>query len=159
ASVATLGSADRAAETQASGTSSTAAQTAGPDACQTERCATMASEPTFGPPPDPNAVTGASDAPLDVAHRTLTAISRYEILGELGRGAMGVVYHAREVRLNRPCAIKMILAGGHASPEAATRFLAEAEAVARLHHPNVVQIHRIGEAGGLPFLELEYVEG
>jgi hypothetical protein len=119
----------------------------------------MASEPTFGPPPDPNAVTGASDAPLDVAHRTLPAISGYEILGELGRGAMGVVYHAREVRLNRPCAIKMILAGGHASPEAATRFLAEAEAVARLHHPNVVQIHRIGEAGGLPFLELEYVEG
>ena len=53
----------------------------------------------------------------------------------------------------------MILAGAHADPEAAARFLAEAEAVARLQHPNIVQIHDIGEADGLPFLELEYVEG
>src|SRR5262249_56679158 len=132
---------------------------ADPDRAHPDRGAPTAPEPPSGPPPDPTAVTGASDAPLDVAHRTLPAISGYEILGELGRGAMGVVYHAREVRLNRPCAIKMILAGAHASPEAAARFLAEAEAVAKLHHPNVVQIHRIGEAGGLPFLELEYVEG
>jgi WD40 repeat protein len=119
----------------------------------------LASEPTFGTPPDPHAVTGASGTPLDLTHRALPAISGYEILGQLGRGAMGVVYHAREVRLNRPCAIKMILAGAHASPEARVRFLVEAEAVAKLHHPNVVQIYRIGEAGGLPFLELEYVEG
>ena len=50
----------------------------------------------------------------------------------------------------------MILGGAHASPEAATRFLAEAEAVARLQHPNIVQIHHVGEVDGLPFFELEY---
>jgi hypothetical protein len=119
----------------------------------------LASEPAFGPPPDPHAVTSASDPPLDITLHALPAISGYEILGQLGRGAMGVVYHAREIHLNRPCAIKMILAGAHASPEARARFLVEAEAVAKLHHPNVVQVHRIGEAGGLPFLVLEYVEG
>ena len=91
--------------------------------------------------------------------RAVPAIAGYEILGELGRGGMGVVYKARQVRLNRPCALKMILAGAHAAPEAAARFLAEAEAVARLQHPNVVQIHPIGEADGLPFFELEYVDG
>jgi serine/threonine protein kinase len=156
---ATPSPADRADFTHTSEISSTAAQTAEPDACQNDLGATGASEPSFVPPPDPNAVTSAGDAPLDRTRRSLPAIPGYEILGELGRGAMGVVYHAREVRLNRPCAIKMILAGAHASPEAASRFLVEAEAVAKLHHPNVVQIHRIGEAGGLPFLELEYLEG
>ncbi len=93
------------------------------------------------------------------SHRAVSAIPGYEILGELGRGGMGVVYRARQVRLNRPCALKMILGGAHASPDAATRFLAEAEAVARLQHANIVQIHHIGEADGLPFFELEYVDG
>ncbi len=96
---------------------------------------------------------------LETPTRAVPAISGYEILGELGRGGMGVVYRARQVRLNRPCALKMILGGAHASPEAATRFLAEAEAVARLQHPNIVQIHHIGEADGLPYFELEYVDG
>ena len=83
----------------------------------------------------------------------------YEIEGELGRGGMGVVYHARQIKLNRPCALKMILAGAHASPDALLRFMAEAETVARLEHPNVVRIHHIGEADGLPFFELEYLAG
>ena len=83
----------------------------------------------------------------------------YEIEGELGRGGMGVVYQARQIQLNRPCALKMILAGAHASPEALLRFMAEAETVARLEHPNVVRIHHIGEADGLPFFELEYLAG
>jgi WD40 repeat protein/tRNA A-37 threonylcarbamoyl transferase component Bud32 len=86
-------------------------------------------------------------------------IPGYEIVGELGRGAMGVVYQARQVRLNRPCALKMILAGQHASPEATSRFLAEAKAVARLRHPHIIQIHGIGEHEGRSYLELEHVEG
>jgi WD40 repeat protein len=83
----------------------------------------------------------------------------YEVLGELGRGGMGVVYLARQVRLNRPCALKMILAADHAGPTAVARFLAEAEAVARLRHPNVVQVYGAGDYDGHPYLELEYVEG
>jgi len=85
--------------------------------------------------------------------------SGYVIDGELGRGGMGVVYLARKVALNRPCALKMILAGPHAGPMATARFLAEAEAVARLHHPDIVQIYHLGEVDGLPFIELEYLPG
>jgi WD40 repeat protein len=91
--------------------------------------------------------------------RSRPAVDGYEILGELGRGGMGIVYLARQVRLNRRCALKMILAGAHANPEVAARFLAEAEAIARLQHPHIVQIHHVGEADGLPFIELEYVSG
>jgi WD40 repeat protein len=91
--------------------------------------------------------------------RPLPAVDGYEILGELGRGGMGVVYRARHVGLNRPCVLKMILAGDHAGAQAVARFLTEAEVVARLQHPNVVQIHHVGQAGGLPFFELEYVAG
>ena len=91
--------------------------------------------------------------------RPVPTIPGYEIADEVGRGAMGVVYRARQVFLNRPCALKLILAGAHADPVAAVRFLGEAEAVARIQHPNIVQIHAMGDAGGLPFLELEYLAG
>ena len=114
--------------------------------------------PTIGLLPEADYTKGV-DAVSETTARAVPAISGYEILGELGRGGMGVVYRARQVRLNRPCALKMILGGAHASPEAATRFLAEAEAVARLQHPNIVQIHHIGEADGLPYFELEYLDG
>ena len=72
---------------------------------------------------------------------------------------MGVVYKARQLRLNRIVALKMILAGDHAPPEAAVRFLAEAEAVARLHHPHIVQIFAFGDRDGRPYFEMEYVAG
>jgi WD40 repeat protein/tRNA A-37 threonylcarbamoyl transferase component Bud32 len=87
------------------------------------------------------------------------ALPGYEILGELGRGGMGVVYQARQVRLNRAVALKMILAGQYAGAEAAARFLAEAEAVAKLQHPNIVQIFHIDEHAGCPYFEMEFVGG
>jgi serine/threonine protein kinase len=83
----------------------------------------------------------------------------YEILGELGRGGMGVVYKARQLRLNRIVALKMILAGDYAPPEAVIRFLAEAESIARVHHPHIVQIFAYGDDDGRPYFEMEYVDG
>jgi tetratricopeptide (TPR) repeat protein/tRNA A-37 threonylcarbamoyl transferase component Bud32 len=83
----------------------------------------------------------------------------YELLGELGRGGMGVVYKARDGKLNRVVALKMVLAGRHATPDELERFQAEAEAVAALRHPNVVQVYEVGRHDGLPFFTLEFVPG
>jgi hypothetical protein len=83
----------------------------------------------------------------------------YEILRELGRGGMGVVYTARQVALGRAVALKMILYADHADPAARQRFCTEAEAVARLQHPNIIQIHEIGEQDGLPFFSMELCTG
>ncbi len=83
----------------------------------------------------------------------------YEILGELGRGGMGVVYRARSVALGRPVALKMIRGGDRAGPAAVARFRAEAQTVARLRHPNIVPVHEVGEAHGQPYFALELVEG
>jgi serine/threonine protein kinase/Flp pilus assembly protein TadD len=93
------------------------------------------------------------------SHGRGPGVAGYEILGELGRGAMGVVYKARQLRLNRVVALKMILAGDHAAPDTLERFLAEAATIARLKHPNVVQIYATGDSEGRPFVELELVEG
>jgi WD40 repeat protein len=87
------------------------------------------------------------------------SVPGYEILGELGRGGMGVVYQACQAELNRIVALKMILAGGHAGQAELARFRTEARAVARLQHPNIVQIHEVGEHQGLPFFSLEYCAG
>ena len=86
-------------------------------------------------------------------------VAGYEILGLLGRGGMGVVYKARQQGLDRFVALKMILAGPHAGPHDLARFRREAEAVARLHHPNIVQVYDIGEANGNPYITLEYIDG
>src|SRR4051794_1280945 len=81
----------------------------------------------------------------------LPVVAGYEVLGVLGRGGMGVVFKARHLALKRAVALKMILAGGHATESERARFHAEAEAVARLQHPGIVQIHEVGEHDGLPF--------
>jgi serine/threonine-protein kinase len=86
-------------------------------------------------------------------------VAGYDILGVLGRGAMGVVYKARQRGLNRLVALKMILSGAHASEHELGRFRTEAEAVARIQHPNIVQIYEVGEEDGRPFFSLEYVDG
>jgi eukaryotic-like serine/threonine-protein kinase len=88
----------------------------------------------------------------------------YRILREIGRGGMGVVYHAVQTRLDRPVAIKMILTGRLAGPEDRVRFLMEGELLARLSHPNFVHIYEVGTieiAPGVaqPYLVLEYVDG
>jgi WD40 repeat protein/serine/threonine protein kinase len=106
--------------------------------------------PTVDGPAPGGSRPGPSSAP---------EIAGYEILGELGHGAMGVVYKARQIQLKRMVALKMIMAGARASPQQIARFQAEAEAVARLQHPHIVQIHDIGECQGRPYFSLEYVEG
>jgi serine/threonine protein kinase len=97
--------------------------------------------------------------PWPAARNPPTTIPGYEILGDLGRGGMGVVYKARQVRLNRLVALKMIHAGELSDPDTLARFRTEAMAVARLQHPNIVQIYEVGEADGRPFFSLEYVAG
>lgn len=86
-------------------------------------------------------------------------VGDYQIVSELGRGGMGVVYKARHRKLNRLVALKMILSGRHTSNESLERFIAEARAVAKLQHPGIVQIFDIGEHDGLPYFSLEFVEG
>src|SRR5947209_9545599 len=113
----------------------------GPEPIEAESpsCVSVLAGPTIGLVPDSNPDSSGSGDHREITNRAIPVISGYEIVGELGRGGMGVVYRARQVQLNRPCALKMILAGAHANAEATVRFLAEAEAVARVQHPNVVQ--------------------
>jgi eukaryotic-like serine/threonine-protein kinase len=83
----------------------------------------------------------------------------YEVCGVLGAGGMGTVYLARDPQLQRDVAIKVIHADKIADPRAVERFLAEARAMARVHHPNVVTIHSYGSRNGQPYLVMEYVPG
>jgi serine/threonine protein kinase len=86
-------------------------------------------------------------------------IPGYQILGELGRGGAGVVYRARQIMLNRLVALKVIQGGHHALLDAVERFRAEAEAVARFQHPNIIQVYEVGEHEGIGYLTLEYAAG
>ncbi len=95
--------------------------------------------------------SGSSDWP--------SHIGRYEILRILGKGGFAVVYLARDPQLDRLVALKMILAGANAPPEVLDRFQIEAQSIAHLNHPNIVNIYEVGVADGLPYLALEFVEG
>jgi eukaryotic-like serine/threonine-protein kinase len=106
----------------------------------------------------PRAATPASFT-LKSGSAEMPDLPGYSITGVLGRGGMGVVYQARQKGLDRLVAIKMLLAGTHAGEEYFARFQTEAQAVASLQHPNIVQIYEVGEQGGLPFFSLEFVPG
>ena len=86
-------------------------------------------------------------------------VAGYEILGVLGEGGMGIVFKAKQDRLGRNVALKMIRAGAGARPQDLARFEAEAQAVAAIEHPNIVRIFEISEHGGMPFCSLEYLSG
>ncbi|HKB38049.1 MAG TPA: serine/threonine-protein kinase, partial [Gemmataceae bacterium] len=102
----------------------------------------------------PAAPTQDAD-PADV----LPEISGYQVDAVIGRGGMGIVYKALHLRLNRTVALKMLLAGAYAGGHERQRFLREAEAVAALRHPNVVQVFDMGEHDGRPYFTMELVEG
>ncbi|HVU38987.1 MAG TPA: protein kinase [Opitutales bacterium] len=106
-----------------------------------------ASFTTSTPPPPP--------APEDIAKH----FPQLEILECLGRGGMGVVYKARQPRLNRLVALKILAPGRQQDPQFADRFLREAQALARLSHPNIVTVYDFGESDGLYYLLMEYVDG
>src|SRR5262249_47566979 len=89
----------------------------------------------------------------------LPKIPGYEITEMLGSGGAGVVYKARHLKLNRTVAIKMLLAGGYAGHRELERFTREAEAVAALRHPNIVQVYDAGEHDGFPYFTMELMEG
>jgi serine/threonine protein kinase/tetratricopeptide (TPR) repeat protein len=89
----------------------------------------------------------------------LPQIPGYELEGLLGRGGMGVVFRARHLKLNRVVAIKLAIAGAYAAPRERERFQREAEAVAALHHPQVVQIYDVGDSEGRPYYTMEFISG
>src|SRR6185369_14389855 len=92
----------------------------------------------------------------DLTNRTL---GDFHILRRIGSGGMGQVYLARQTSLKREVAVKLLRGELTSNPTALARFQAEAQAVAKLNHPNIVHIHQIGEADGLRFMVLEYVNG
>jgi serine/threonine-protein kinase len=108
---------------------------------------------------DPYPTLAPSETPDVSPSAPYPAVPGYEILGELGRGGMGIVYQARHTKLQRLVALKMMKGGAEVSADDLQRFRTEAEAVARLQHPNVVQIHEVGDWEGLPFITLEYCAG
>src|SRR5262245_45544467 len=103
--------------------------------------------------------TGAGATAGSPPNTNPPSIPGYEVEAVLGRGCMGVVYRARHLRLGRPVALKMLLAGDCAGPSDRARFQREAEAVANLRHANIVQVYDVGEHDGRPYFTMELVEG
>ncbi len=99
-------------------------------------------------------------APQAAHARIPRRLGAYELIEELGHGGMGVVFRARHVQLGTTCAVKVLIAGEHASPESIARFQREAAAVARLgKHPNIVGVHDLGQEGGIAFYAMDLVAG
>src|SRR5262245_7285167 len=102
--------------------------------------------------------SGATRPHIDKSSTLLPDLPGYAIEQRVGSGGMGVVYRARHLKLNRTVAVKMLLAGGYAGPRELERFKREAEAVAALQHPNIVQVHDAGEHKGFPFFTMELID-
>jgi serine/threonine protein kinase len=103
--------------------------------------------------------TTVSPEPAGAAPAAWPVVPGYEVVAELGRGGMGVVYRAWQVSLKRPVALKLIRDGALAGPQQQARFRIEAEAVGRMRHANIVAIYEVGEHQGRPFFAMELVEG
>jgi len=124
-----------------------------------------------GVPPSADAITPAASSPVSATLPSdqptatrkgpprLRYVGEYELLEEIARGGMGIVYRARQVRLRRAVAVKMILAGDWADPAEVKRFEAEARAAANLQHPNIVAVHEIGTHEGQCYFSMDLVEG
>jgi serine/threonine-protein kinase len=107
-------------------------------------------------PPSRSGAAEPVDLPLP---DELPVVPEHEVIGVLGRGGMGIVFRARHLQLNRPVALKMILAGAFALPSQRQRFLREAEGIAAIDHPNIVRVYDAGESDGRPWFTMELVEG
>ncbi len=105
------------------------------------------------------ATMGACDTAVVEALKAGTSFGDYDLLSEIARGGMGVVYKARQRSLNRIVALKMVLGEGHRAVIDRQRFLVEARAVARLCHPQIVPIYEVGERQGQPYFTMEYFAG
>ena len=121
--------------------------------------ATIAAEPNRTVPPDSLDFQVTLGPLQELAAAVRVSVPGYEILAELGRGGMGVVYKARQIEVRRVVALKMVLAGVHLGSREMERFRREAAAVAGLQHPHIVQLYEFGEHDGRPYFSLEYVEG
>ncbi len=110
-------------------------------------------------PPTDDTAPDRAKSPRPRSARIGPDLPGYVILDVIGRGGMGVVYKATQIGLDRLVALKMVLAGGHASPEQLARFSIESQAVAQIQHPGIVQIYEVGEHDGLPYFSLEFVAG
>src|SRR4029077_453097 len=102
---------------------------------------------------------GSATAPREPPDSRPPQIPGYDVEAVLGRGGMGVVYKARHLRLNRIVALKMLLSGAYAGPRERARFQREAEAVANLRHPSIVQVYDVGDHDGCPYFTMELLEG
>lgn len=121
-------------------------------AAQLHEAATIIGQPSSTP-------ASSQDAAFTLDPCCLPRVPGFLLEAELGRGGMGVVFLARQVRLNRLVALKMILSGKLACEKTRLRFLAEAEAIARVQHPGIVQVYEFGMHDNSPYFALEYVSG